>query len=288
MPPATTDRQVFLPWPARTSALVGRARRLASHVDLFADRLGRSRAAHPEAAEARQEGLRSAAQRYCETAVRTMCFDAGPLPRHWVVSSGKSARTGYSALLDAASVLDHASTAVGGGCCRPGWPAYLARTGPTRWPMAETRPETGPAFFADRVGRQPCTAATPGTAVGCLLPEGKLSFDSVRPLVLSSGPAYDDLQARRGGGRPMTARAAAHARGLPGRRAKPPCWCLGARRPPTGAQTARSYVRCCSAEAMPMAPARARVWGAQGRLFEQVLPLFSSHQLAHLVRAASP
>ncbi len=50
---------------------------------------------------------------------------------------------------------------------------------------------------------------------------------------------------------------------------------------------ARAHAALEAGKPVPLALKDARVWGAKEKLFERVLPLLASHQMAHLLDAAS-
>ena len=140
------------------------------------------------------------------------------------------------------------------------------------------------AFFADRVEGNLLAAHQELQKLALLFPAGELALAQVETAVLNVA-RYDVFKL---GEAVLAGQAGRVLRMLDGLRAEGEAavlvhWSL--------AEDIRGLKRVKDAMAqgkpMPMALGEARVWGAKQRLYEQVLPMLSGHQLAHLLQAAS-
>ncbi|MDP3083190.1 MAG: DNA polymerase III subunit delta [Rubrivivax sp.] len=140
------------------------------------------------------------------------------------------------------------------------------------------------AFFADRVEGNLLAAHQELQKLALLHPAGELSYEQVEAAVLNVA-RYDVFKL---GEAVLAGQVVRALRMLDGLRAEGEAavlvhWTL--------AEDIRSLRRVAQAvddgKPLPLALREARAWGAKEKLFERALPLLSSHQLAHLVEAAS-
>jgi DNA polymerase-3 subunit delta len=139
------------------------------------------------------------------------------------------------------------------------------------------------AFFADRVEGNLLAAHQELQKLALLYPRGELSFEQVESAVLNVA-RYDVF---RFGEAVLAGQVARALRMLDGLKAEGEAavlvhWTL--------AEDLRALKHVKDAveqgKPLPMALREQRVWGVKEKLFERVLPAFSSHALAHLVEAA--
>jgi len=266
-----TDRQVFTVAGAHFdwSGVLGASQAMS----LFADRqLIELRIPGGKPGKEGSEAL----QRYCETLsddVLTLVH----LPR----IDRQQQQSAWFGALDAAGVsirIDPVERRM-----LPAWLAQrLARQGQR---VADGEPgQQTLAFFADRVEGNLLAAHQELQKLALLYPEGELSFDQVEAAVLNVA-RYDVFKLGEAVLAGQTARVLRMLEGLQaeGEAAVLVHWTLAA----DVLALKQVYDAMQHGKPMPMALREARVWGPKERLFERVLPLFSSHQLAHLVEAAS-
>ncbi len=140
------------------------------------------------------------------------------------------------------------------------------------------------AFFADRVEGNLLAAHQELQKLALLHPSGELRFEQIEAAVLNVA-RYDITKLVDAIWTGQTARALRMLDGLraEGESAVFVHWSL--------ADDLRALTRARTAldggKPLPLALKDARVWGVKERLFERVLPLLASHQLAHLMDAAS-
>ena len=140
------------------------------------------------------------------------------------------------------------------------------------------------AFFADRVEGNLLAAHQELQKLALLHPAGELSFDQVEAAVLNVA-RYDVFKL---GEAVLAGQTARVLRMLDGLRAEGEAavlvhWTLAAD------ILALEQVGDALAQGrpLPLALNEARIWGARQRLIERALPLLTSHQLGHLIEAAS-
>ena len=140
------------------------------------------------------------------------------------------------------------------------------------------------AFFADRIEGNLLAAHQELQKLALLHPAGELSFEQVESAVLNVA-RYDTSKLAEAVWTGQTARALRVLDGLQaeGEPAVMVHWTL--------AEDVRALARAHAAleagKPIPLALKDARVWGVKEKLFERVLPLLASHQVAHLLDAAS-
>ena len=140
------------------------------------------------------------------------------------------------------------------------------------------------AFFADRIEGNLLAAHQELQKLALLHPAGVLRFEQVESAVLNVA-RYDTAKLAEAVWTGQTARALRVLDGLQaeGEPAVMVHWTL--------AEDIRALARAHAAleagKPVPLALKDARVWGAKEKLFERVLPLLASHQMAHLLDAAS-
>ena len=140
------------------------------------------------------------------------------------------------------------------------------------------------AFFADRVEGNLLAAHQELQKLALLYPEGELGFDEVEAAVLNVA-RYDVFKLGEAVLAGQTARALRMLDGLRAEGEAPVLvhWTL--------AEDIRALRRVREAldagRPLPLALREARAWGTKERLIERAVPLLSSHQLDHLVDAAS-
>ena len=140
------------------------------------------------------------------------------------------------------------------------------------------------AFFADRIEGNLLAAHQELQKLALLHPAGVLRFEQVESAVLNVA-RYDTAKLSEAVWTGQTARALRVLDGLQaeGEPAVMVHWTL--------AEDIRALARAHAAleagQPVPLALKDARVWGVKERLFERVLPLLASHQMAHLLDAAS-
>ncbi len=140
------------------------------------------------------------------------------------------------------------------------------------------------AFFADRIEGNLLAAHQELQKLALLHPAGVLSFEQVQSAVLNVA-RYDTSKLAEAVWTGQTARALRVLDGLQaeGEPAVMVHWTL--------AEDIRALARAHAAleagKPIPLALKDARVWGVKEKLFERVLPLMASHQVAHLLDAAS-
>ena len=140
------------------------------------------------------------------------------------------------------------------------------------------------AFFADRIEGNLLAAHQELQKLALLHPSGVLSFEQVESAVLNVA-RYDTAKLAEAVWTGQTARALRVLDGLQaeGEPAVMVHWTL--------AEDVRALARAHAAleagKPIPLALKDARVWGVKEKLFERVLPLLASYQVAHLLDAAS-
>ena len=140
------------------------------------------------------------------------------------------------------------------------------------------------AFFADRIEGNLLAAHQELQKLALLHPAGVLRFEQVESAVLNVA-RYDTAKLAEAVWTGQTARALRVLDGLQaeGEPAVMVHW--------TMAEDIRALARAHAAleagKPVPLALKDARVWGVKEKLFERVLPLLASHQMAHLLDAAS-
>ena len=140
------------------------------------------------------------------------------------------------------------------------------------------------AFFADRIEGNLLAAHQELQKLALLHPAGVLRFEQVESAVLNVA-RYDTAKLSEAVWTGQTARALRVLDGLQaeGEPAVMVHWTL--------AEDIRALARAHAAleagKPVPLALKDARVWGVKEKLFERVLPLLASHQMAHLLDAAS-
>ncbi len=140
------------------------------------------------------------------------------------------------------------------------------------------------AFFADRIEGNLLAAHQELQKLALLHPAGVLRFEQVESAVLNVA-RYDTTKLAEAVWTGQTARALRVLDGLQaeGEPAVMVHWTL--------AEDIRALARAHAAleagKPVPLALKDARVWGVKEKLFERVLPLLASHQMAHLLDAAS-
>ena len=140
------------------------------------------------------------------------------------------------------------------------------------------------AFFADRIEGNLLAAHQELQKLALLHPAGVLRFEQVESAVLNVA-RYDTAKLAEAVWTGQTARALRVLDGLQaeGEPAVMVHWTL--------AEDIRALARAHAAleagQPVPLALKDARVWGVKEKLFERVLPLLASHQMAHLLDAAS-
>ncbi len=140
------------------------------------------------------------------------------------------------------------------------------------------------AFFADRIEGNLLAAHQELQKLALLHPAGVLRFEQVESAVLNVA-RYDTAKLAEAVWTGQTARALRVLDGLQaeGEPAVMVHWTL--------AEDIRALARAHAAleagKPVPLALKDARVWGVKEKLFERVLPLLASHQLADLLDAAS-
>ena len=140
------------------------------------------------------------------------------------------------------------------------------------------------AFFADRIEGNLLAAHQELQKLALLHPAGELGFEQVESAVLNVA-RYDVGKLAEAIWTGQTARALRMLDGLQAEGEAPVLvhWTL--------AEDVRALARAHAAleagKPMPLALKDARVWGLKEKLFERVLPLMASHQVAHLLDSAS-
>ena len=140
------------------------------------------------------------------------------------------------------------------------------------------------AFFADRVEGNLLAAHQELQKLALLHPAGELGFEQVESAVLNVA-RYDVGKLAEAIWTGQTARALRMLDSLQaeGEASVRVHWTL--------AEDVRALARAHAAleagKPMPLALKDARVWGLKEKLFERVLPLMASHQVAHLLGSAS-
>ena len=140
------------------------------------------------------------------------------------------------------------------------------------------------AFFADRIEGNLLAAHQELQKLALLHPAGVLRFEQVESAVLNVA-RYDTAKLSEAVWTGQTARALRVLDGLQaeGEPAVMVHWTL--------AEDIRALARAHAAleagKPVPLALKDARVWGVKEKLFERVLPLLASHQIADLLDAAS-
>ena len=140
------------------------------------------------------------------------------------------------------------------------------------------------AFFADRIEGNLLAAHQELQKLALLHPAGVLRFEQVESAVLNVA-RYDTAKLAEAIWTGQTARALRVLDGLQaeGEPAVMVHWTL--------AEDIRALARAHAAleagQPVPLALKDARVWGVKEKLFERVLPMLASHQMAHLLDAAS-
>ena len=140
------------------------------------------------------------------------------------------------------------------------------------------------AFFADRIEGNLLAAHQELQKLALLHPAGVLRFEQVESAVLNVA-RYDTAKLAEAVWTGQTARALRVLDGLQaeGEPAVMVHW--------TMAEDIRALARAHAAleagKPVPLALKDARVWGVKEKLFERVLPMLASHQMAHLLDAAS-
>ena len=140
------------------------------------------------------------------------------------------------------------------------------------------------AFFADRIEGNLLAAHQELQKLALLYPAGVMSFEQVQSAVLNVA-RYDTTKLAEAVWTGQTARALRVLDGLQaeGEPVVMVHWTL--------AEDIRALARAHAAleagKPIPLALKDARVWGVKEKLFERVLPLLASHQVAHLLDAAS-
>jgi len=165
----------------------------------------------------------------------------------------------------------------------PAWLAQrLARQG--QRVMAGEEGERTLAFFADRIEGNLLAAHQELQKLALLHPAGVLGFEQIEAAVLNVA-RYDIGKLAEALWTGQVARTLRMLDGLQaeGEAAVLVHWTL--------AEDLRALGRARAAlddgKPIPMALREARVWGLKEKLFERVLPALASHQLAHLLEAAS-
>ena len=140
------------------------------------------------------------------------------------------------------------------------------------------------AFFADRIEGNLLAAHQELQKLALLHPAGELGFEQVESAVLNVA-RYDVGKLAEAIWTGQTARALRMLDGLQAEGESPVLvhWTL--------AEDVRALARAHAAleagKPMPLALKDARVWGLKEKLFERVLPLMASQQVAHLLDSAS-
>ena len=217
-----------------------------------------------------------AMQRYCEQ-LSDDVLTLVQLPR----LDGQQLKGAWFNALDGAGVSVRVEPIVRGAL--PAWIAQrLSRQG--QRVMAGEMGQRTLAFFADRVEGNLLAAHQELQKLALLYPEGELGFDEVEAAVLNVA-RYDVFKL---GEAVLAAQTPRALRMLDGLRAEGEAavlvhWTL--------AEDIRALRRVREAldagRPLPLALREARAWGAKERLIERAVQMLSSHQLDHLVDAAS-
>ncbi len=217
-----------------------------------------------------------ALQRYCERLPEDV-LTLVQLPR----LDGQQLKSAWFAALDAAGLTVRVDPVE-----RRALPAWLAE----RLAAQGQRVADGAAgqqtlaFFADRVEGNLLAAHQELQKLALLYPAGELSFEQVEAAVLDVA-RYDVF---RFGEAVLSGQVQRALRMLDGLRAEGEAavlvhWTLAA--DIQALKRARDALD--AGRPLPLALQEARVWGAKQRLFERLAPALASHQLAHLLEAAS-
>ena len=140
------------------------------------------------------------------------------------------------------------------------------------------------AFFADRVEGNLLAAHQEMLKLALLHPAGELAYEQIESAVLNVA-RYDTPKLAEAVWTGQLTRALRMLDGLQAEGEAPVLvhWTL--------AEDLRALARARSAldegKPLPLALKDARVWGLKEKLFERVLPALATHQLAHLLEAAS-
>ena len=266
-----TERQVFTVSGAHFdwSGVLGAAQAMS----LFADRqLIEIRIPSGKPGKDGSEAL----QRYCERLPEDV-LTLVTLPK----LDFQQSKAAWFAALDAAGLTVRVET-----LARHALPAWLAQR------LQRQQQQVAPgeegqrtlAFFADRIEGNLLAAHQELQKLALLHPAGELSFEQVESAVLNVA-RYDTSKLTEAVWTGQTARALRVLDGLQaeGEPAVMVHWTL--------AEDVRALARAHAAleagKPIPLALKDARVWGVKEKLFERVLPLLASHQVAHLLDAAS-
>ena len=266
-----TERQVFTVSGAHFdwSAVLGAAQAMS----LFADRqLIEIRIPSGKPGKEGSEAL----QRYCERLPDDV-LTLVTLPK----LDFQQSKAAWFGALDAAGMTLRVET-----LARHALPAWLAQR-LARQQQQVAAGEEGQrtlAFFADRIEGNLLAAHQELQKLALLHPSGVLSFEQVESAVLNVA-RYDTAKLAEAVWTGQTARALRVLDGLQaeGEPAVMVHWTL--------AEDVRALARAHAAleagKPIPLALKDARVWGVKEKLFERVLPLLASYQVAHLLDAAS-
>ena len=266
-----TERQVFTVSGAHFdwSAVLGAAQAMS----LFADRqLIEIRIPSGKPGKEGSEAL----QRYCERLPDDV-LTLVTLPK----LDFQQSKAAWFNALDAAGMTLRVET-----LARHALPAWLAQR-LARQQQQVAAGEEGQrtlAFFADRIEGNLLAAHQELQKLALLHPSGVLSFEQVESAVLNVA-RYDTAKLAEAVWTGQTARALRVLDGLQaeGEPAVMVHWTL--------AEDVRALARAHAAleagKPIPLALKDARVWGVKEKLFERVLPLLASYQVAHLLDAAS-
>ena len=266
-----TERQVFTVSGAHFdwSAVLGAAQAMS----LFADRqLIEIRIPSGKPGKEGSEAL----QRYCERLPDDV-LTLVTLPK----LDFQQSKAAWFNALDAAGMTLRVET-----LARHALPAWLAQR-LARQQQQVAAGEEGQrtlAFFADRIEGNLLAAHQELQKLALLHPSGVLSFEQVESAVLNVA-RYDTAKLAEAVWTGQTARALRVLDGLQaeGEPAVMVHWTL--------AEVVRALARAHAAleagKPIPLALKDARVWGVKEKLFERVLPLLASYQVAHLLDAAS-
>jgi DNA polymerase-3 subunit delta len=266
-----TERQVFTVSGAHFdwSGVLGAAQAMS----LFADRqLIEIRIPSGKPGKDGSEAL----QRYCERLPEDV-LTLVTLPK----LDFQQSKAAWFGALDTAGLTVRVET-----LARHALPAWLAQR------LARQQQQVAPgeegqrtlAFFADRIEGNLLAAHQELQKLALLHPAGVLSFEQVQSAVLNVA-RYDTAKLTEAVWTGQTARALRVLDGLQaeGEPAVMVHWTL--------AEDIRALARAHAAleagKPIPLALKDARVWGVKEKLFERVLPLMASHQVAHLLDAAS-
>ncbi len=221
-----------------------------------------------------------ALQRYCDEVCKRLPDEVMTLVTLPKLDYQQS-KAAWFAALDAAGVTLRVETLARHAL--PGWLAQRLARQNQRVVDGEEGQRTL-AFFADRIEGNLLAAHQELQKLALLHPAGELRFEQVEAAVLNVA-RYDVGKLADAIWTGQTARALRMLDGLQaeGESVVMVHWTL--------AEDVRALARAHAAmeagKPLPLALKDARVWGVKEKLFERVLPLLATHQVAHLLDAAS-